>query len=80
MSSVMTEFCECSDPGCRAHKGHSECDNRATSIGFRHDMEDETGTLFCDECAQDAGESGLFEFSSEPLGSSEGSQQLKEMR
>lgn len=52
--------CECSDPGCPVHKGISRCDLRAAVILHRADMEDISGTAFCDECADDAGDSGLF--------------------
>lgn len=50
--------CECSDPGCPVCKG--ECKNTATQCLVRVDMEDQTGTLMCDGCADDAFESGLF--------------------
>ena len=57
--------CECADKGCPVHKG-TDC--RKTSADFetqmvrlyRVDMDDEAGTLFCDLCADDACESGLF--------------------
>lgn len=54
----MTHKCECSDPGCPACKG--KCTHNAKSCLVRVDMEDETGTLFCDKCAADAMDSGLF--------------------
>lgn len=50
--------CECSDPGCPVCKG--KCDKRATHALVRVDMEDLTGTLFCEPCGADAFESGLF--------------------
>lgn len=52
--------CECSDRGCPCHNGSEECAKRATCCLIRVDMHDETGTLFCEECATDAMESGLF--------------------
>ncbi len=52
--------CECADPGCPAHSGKSDCRNVANSLLYRVDMEDETGTALCDDCADDAFDSGLF--------------------
>lgn len=52
--------CECSDPGCPAHKGVSHCATQATDLLYRVDMQDETGTAMCDKCADDAFSSGLF--------------------
>lgn len=52
--------CECSDPGCKHHKGASDCRDKALQILYRIDMQDETGTAFCDNCADDAFSSGLF--------------------
>lgn len=57
--------CECSDRGCKAHKGSDSCTNLVTnpssdSILYRVDMQDETGTAMCDDCADDAFASGLF--------------------
>lgn len=54
-------YCECSDPGCPVHKGES-CDNKVTESDrlYRIDMQDFTGILFCEECAIDAFDSGLF--------------------
>lgn len=53
--------CECTDPGCKAHKSGSKCDKRARLNLRRIDMEDRTGTCFCEACADDAFASGLFE-------------------
>jgi len=52
--------CECSDPGCKAHKGSDDCRAKALNILYRVDMYDETGTAMCDDCADDAFSSGLF--------------------
>lgn len=52
--------CECSDPGCSANHGNKACNGLATSILYRVDMEDVTGTAMCESCASDAFESGLF--------------------
>lgn len=52
--------CECADPGCRAHLGRSKCNREAAQTLFRVDMEDKTGTRFCDHCTLDAMESGVF--------------------
>jgi len=52
--------CECSGPGCPVHKGYSECFHRAQVTVFRTDMDDQTGTLMCADCATDALNSGVF--------------------
>lgn len=52
--------CECSDHACPVHRGKSSCSNQATTILYRVDMEDRTGSAFCEQCATDAFESGLF--------------------
>jgi hypothetical protein len=54
--------CECSYPGCPAHKGQSECPNRASVTVRRLDMGDgQTGFAFCEACADDALDSGVFD-------------------
>lgn len=50
--------CECHDPHC--HDSQDQCTNVASMILYRVDMEDVTGTAFCDSCGEDAMESGLF--------------------
>ncbi len=52
--------CECSDPGCPVHKGKETCERPAVLTVYRVDMEDETGTDMCTDCAADALESGVF--------------------
>lgn len=52
--------CECSDSGCPAHSGKNRCSHQATIVLYRSDMEDRTGTAFCDKCAEDALDSGVF--------------------
>ncbi len=52
--------CECADSGCAAHKDHTRCNELATTILYRVDMEDNTGTAMCDACTEDAFDSGLF--------------------
>jgi hypothetical protein len=54
----MTKTCECSDPGCPCC--HGNCHNEAQTTVYRIDMEDQTGTDMCDECADDCLESGAF--------------------
>jgi hypothetical protein len=54
--------CECADAGCVCH-GKCNAEGRVTL--YRVDMEDATGTLFCEQCAADAMESGLFTDESE---------------
>lgn len=52
--------CECSDPGCPAHSGKSECERISVTTVYRSDMEDRTGTRMCRACMEDAMESGVF--------------------
>ena len=52
--------CECSDPGCPAHQGKSECNKSRLVVVYRVDMEDRTGTAMCPRCADDAMDSGVF--------------------
>lgn len=54
----MIGRCECTDPGCPVCKG--KCRRDAEMTLYRCDMDDETGTDFCEACASDALESGLF--------------------
>lgn len=58
--SVYTSTCECSDIGCPYHKGYSQCTKLARQVLRRVDMVDTIGTAFCNGCANDAMESGLF--------------------
>lgn len=52
------DICECSDNHCPACFG--QCKEPATTTLYRIDMQDLTGTRFCEACADDAFESGLF--------------------
>lgn len=55
------EECECSDSGCPNHRGFSSCRRlKELVLYYRADMEDLTGTYFCEECAEDAMNSGVF--------------------
>lgn len=54
----MNVFCECSDPGCPECAGN--CNHKAVEILYRIDMDDTTGTAFCDQCSADAMSSGVF--------------------
>ena len=56
---MMTK-CECADPGCTVHKGHSFCREFSVTVLCRVDMYDETGTAMCEGCSDDAYDSGLF--------------------
>ena len=58
MNHLDINFCECSDPGCPACLGL--CGKSAVMTLYRIDMQDLTGTDFCEDCANDAMESGLF--------------------
>lgn len=58
--SKANRFCECVDKGCPVHQGVPECSEKARACLVRVDMEDETGTLMCQGCAEDAMDSGVF--------------------
>jgi len=60
---MINQICECHDTHCPVHKTVDDCNRAATSTLYRIDMIDETGTLFCDHCADDAMDSGLFTMS-----------------
>lgn len=53
-------ICECVDRGCTAHAG-GFCDKPACATLYRSDMIDRTGTRFCEDCADDALASGVFD-------------------
>ena len=52
--------CECADKGCPIHTGRKSCKQIATTVLHRVDMEDLAGVAFCDACAEDAYECGLY--------------------
>lgn len=56
---TQTHECECSDPGCPMAHG-SACHRKPCCTLYRVDMEDRTGTRFCEDCADDAWGSGVF--------------------
>jgi len=58
--------CECADPECVHHKGISDCKDTANTIMYRIDMDDTSGTLMCDDCANDATQGGLFVEADDP--------------
>jgi hypothetical protein len=66
--------CECADKGCCVHEGSSDCRNLGTTILYRVDMEDNNGTIFCDDCANDATMSGLFAEWNDPEFEDEGAE------
>lgn len=57
------QMCECRDPGCTVCKG--TCPQPAVWQMYRCDMDDQTGTAMCDQCAIDPVVSGLY--ASEPI-------------
>jgi hypothetical protein len=62
-SGVLGDLrCECAETGGHCHSAANEdqCRNGATTILYRIDMTDITGTAFCDACGDDAFGSGLF--------------------
>ena len=62
----MLAHCQCVDSGCPVQHGpwsrdrQFPCHGVASITLYRVDMDDETGTLFCEACADDAADSGLF--------------------
>ena len=60
MAKHSKATCECADPGCVAHPGRATCSKPATAVLYRVDMDDMSGTRFCDWCEADAYGSGLF--------------------
>ena len=52
-------LCDCSDPGCPIHN-EDDCPNLATTVLYRVDMEDTSGTNMCQGCMEDAMDSGVF--------------------
>jgi hypothetical protein len=51
--------CKCADAGCPVHTGKTACGGKATVVLVRVDM-DNARVLFCQECAEDALQSGVF--------------------
>ena len=51
--------CECIDKLCSVHTG-TECQKQATTKLRRIDFVDQPACYFCDACANDAFESGVF--------------------
>jgi len=57
---MIRDRCECADSSCPVvHSVPCEAIDDLVRL-FRIDMEDETGTLLCGGCSDDAMESGLF--------------------
>lgn len=52
-------LCECADGKCPVHTGH-DCTALSTCTLYRSDMDDKSGVRFCEACAADAMESGVF--------------------
>lgn len=50
--------CECSDPACPHCSG--KCKDQATMTLWRVDMEDRTGSDFCQACGEDCMDAGVF--------------------
>ena len=51
--------CACADSGCPVHRGVSRCTNAGETLLRRTDMADD-GDYFCEACAEDAYDSGMF--------------------
>lgn len=56
----MEESCECMDRECIVHSGDTCQNYEETYLLYRVDMEDRTGTAFCNSCHTDAMGTGLF--------------------
>lgn len=67
MEANKARKCECADRGCSAHEGTSHCEGQAILLAYRSDMNDITGTLFCEACADDAEGSGLYDWRAIPV-------------
>jgi len=65
-SFTSGDLCECADTACHSNPHDVEAQILATSILFRVDMDDEYGVEFCNHCANDALESGVFTTFDEP--------------
>ena len=57
-AAVQGKACECADPWCPACGG--KCRQPESVVLYRVDMDDRTGTAFCERCAEDACSSGVF--------------------
>lgn len=60
MRAFVNQRCECYDNLCPVHRGRNGCNRKVTDQLWRVDMDDITGVLFCEHCASDAMNSGLF--------------------
>jgi hypothetical protein len=58
--TTIKRTCDCCDSGCPAHKGKSECTNQATVSLRRIDFAGQPIVWFCNGCAEDALDSGVF--------------------
>lgn len=56
----MKNKCECVDSMCPVHEGINDCKNKRKYLLMRIDMYDKSGVWMCNECADDALNSGLF--------------------
>lgn len=57
----MIRFCECADPGCWCKGLHADIlPARATVTLVRIDFDGQPSCPFCEGCAEDALESGVF--------------------
>jgi hypothetical protein len=61
MAKQKSPQCECSDLGCKAEHGDKQCNKRGLRRVSRYDYEtDGDHFRFCDVCAEDACDSGVF--------------------
>lgn len=58
---MSTKLCQCADSGCPVHTGVPHCAHASLTTVYRVDMDDKTGTAMCEECANDAMASGVFD-------------------
>ncbi len=52
--------CQCADIQDAPHQGDPICTNDVSVTLYRVDMDDRAGVDFCEYCAEDAMDSGLF--------------------
>lgn len=60
MAAKRKPTCECADKGCSAHEGISHCINKSVVEVRRIDY-DGAKVRFCEDCWNDAIESGVFD-------------------
>ncbi len=55
---MSRRYCDCADPGCPCCGG--KCTGAYAYTLYRIDMADRSGVNFCQQCGEDAYDSGVF--------------------